>query len=57
MLSPGKKMGEGELWLGNPARFARKLTAEEIEKLYYSAQNYVRLKDQYLRAQAQDVQA
>lgn len=49
MLSPGKVVGEGELWLGNPARFTRKLSDEEIEKLYYSAQNYVRLKDQYLR--------
>ncbi len=52
MLSPGKVVGEGELWLGNPARFTRKLSDEEIEKLYYSAQNYVRLKDQYLRQSA-----
>ena len=49
MLSPGKVVGEGELWLGNPARFSRKLSDIEIEKLYYSAQNYVRLKNQYLR--------
>ncbi len=49
MLSPGKVVGEGELWLGNPARFTRKLSDEEIGKLHYSAQNYVRLKDQYLR--------
>ena len=55
MLSPGKKVGEGELWLGNPARFARALTTEEIEKLYYSAQNYVRLKDQYLQWQSQTI--
>lgn len=52
MLSPGKVVGEGELWLGNPARFTRKLSDEEIERLYYSAQNYVRLKDQYLRQSA-----
>ncbi len=49
MLSPGKVVGEGELWLGNPARFVRKLSEVEVEKLHYSAQNYVRLKDQYLR--------
>ena len=48
LVSPGKVVGEGELWLGNPARFVRKLSEIEIEKLYYSAQNYVRLKDQYL---------
>lgn len=49
LVSPGKVVGEGELWLGNPARFVRRLGDIEIEKLYYSAQNYVRLKDQYLR--------
>lgn len=49
LVSPGKQVGEGELWLGNPARFVRKLSEVEIEKLYYSAHNYVRLKDLYLR--------
>ena len=48
LVSPGKVVGEGELWLGNPARFVRKLGDVEIEKLHYSAQNYVRLKNQYL---------
>ncbi|MEZ5460459.1 gamma carbonic anhydrase family protein [Dokdonella sp.] len=50
MLSPGKQVGEGELWVGNPARFVRKLGEDEIEKLFYSAQNYVRLKNEYLSA-------
>ena len=48
MVSPGKIVGEGELWLGNPARFVRKLSDIEIERLYYSAHHYVRLKNQYL---------
>lgn len=48
LLSPGKVLGEGELWLGSPARFARRLSDVEIESLYYSSKNYVRLKDQYL---------
>jgi len=48
VVSPGKVVGEGELWLGNPARMARLLSAREIEQLYYSAQHYVRLKDRYL---------
>ena len=48
VVTPGKIVGEGELWLGNPARRARMLTAEEIEKLYYSAQHYVKLKNRYL---------
>jgi carbonic anhydrase/acetyltransferase-like protein (isoleucine patch superfamily) len=48
VIAPGKIVGEGELWVGNPARCARKLTGEEIEKLYYSAQHYVKLKNRYL---------
>jgi carbonic anhydrase/acetyltransferase-like protein (isoleucine patch superfamily) len=50
MLSPGKAVGEGELWVGNPARLVRKLSEKEIEMLFYSAQNYVRLKNEYLSA-------
>ncbi|TBR11015.1 MAG: gamma carbonic anhydrase family protein [Lysobacter sp.] len=48
VVPPGKVVGEGELWLGNPARRVRLLTDAEIEGLYYSAQHYVRLKDRYL---------
>ncbi|GAA4856077.1 gamma carbonic anhydrase family protein [Luteimonas vadosa] len=49
LVAPGKEVGEGELWLGNPAKKVRMLTEAEIEALYYSAQHYVRLKDDYLR--------
>ncbi len=48
LVTPGKEVGEGELWLGNPAKKMRMLSDEEIQALYYSAQHYVRLKDQYL---------
>lgn len=48
LVPPGKVVGEGEMWLGSPAKFARKLSEAEIEALYYSAQHYVRLKDEYL---------
>ncbi len=48
VIAPGKVVGEGELWLGNPARMVRKLGEKEIEQLYYSAKHYVRLKDKYL---------
>jgi carbonic anhydrase/acetyltransferase-like protein (isoleucine patch superfamily) len=51
LVSPGKVVGEGELWLGSPARRVRTLSDVEIEMLYYSATNYVRLKDQYLSEQ------
>jgi carbonic anhydrase/acetyltransferase-like protein (isoleucine patch superfamily) len=52
LVTPGKVVGEGELWLGNPARRARELSDAEIEALYYSAQHYVRLKDEYLAEEA-----
>ncbi len=49
VVTPGKVVGEGELWVGNPARPMRALSNEEIERLYYSARHYVKLKDRYLR--------
>ncbi|HEX5354346.1 MAG TPA: gamma carbonic anhydrase family protein [Rhodanobacteraceae bacterium] len=48
LIAPGKVVGEGELWVGNPARCVRKLSGKEIEALQYSASRYVELKDQYL---------
>ncbi len=53
LVAPGKEVGEGELWLGNPARKVRVLSDAEIEGLHYSAQHYVRLKDDYLRMAAE----
>jgi carbonic anhydrase/acetyltransferase-like protein (isoleucine patch superfamily) len=50
VIAPGKVVGEGELWMGNPARCVRKLDATQIEAMYYSAKHYVRLKDEYLNA-------
>lgn len=50
LLAPGKVVGEGELWLGNPARRVRTLGDREIEQLHYSARHYVHLKDEYLGA-------
>jgi carbonic anhydrase/acetyltransferase-like protein (isoleucine patch superfamily) len=48
LIPPGKVVGEGELWLGNPAKFVRLLSDRQIEQLHYSADHYVRLKDAYL---------
>ena len=50
LIAPGKVVGEGEMWLGNPAKKVRMLSDAEIEALYYSAGHYVRLKDEYLAA-------
>jgi carbonic anhydrase/acetyltransferase-like protein (isoleucine patch superfamily) len=57
VLSPGKVVGEGELWVGNPARLLRKLTDAQIEQLHYSAQHYVRLKNEYLAASEEKLRA
>jgi len=51
VIPPGKVVGEGELWLGNPAKKVRVLSEQQIEQLHYSADHYVRLKDDYLAAQ------
>lgn len=48
VVSPGKVVEPGSLWVGNPARFVRKLSEREIESLIYSAHHYVKLKDAYL---------
>lgn len=50
VVTPGSVVGECELWLGNPARGVRRLEDREIEQLHYSAEHYVRLKDEYLAA-------
>lgn len=48
LVPSGKTVGSGELWLGNPARCARRLEERELEALRYSAAHYVRLKNRYL---------
>lgn len=51
LVSPGKHLKSGYLYLGSPARRARPLTKDEIAGLLYSARNYVLWKDKYLAAQ------
>lgn len=48
VVTPGKILESGYLYLGNPARAIRKLTIQELEKLEYSAQHYIKLKNKYL---------
>lgn len=49
LVAPGKVVGSGEMWLGNPAKKVRMLSDAEIDALYYSARHYVKLKDEYLQ--------
>jgi carbonic anhydrase/acetyltransferase-like protein (isoleucine patch superfamily) len=48
LVPPGKILEGGYLWLGNPVKKIRPLNAAEMEYFHYSAEHYVRLKDQYL---------
>jgi carbonic anhydrase/acetyltransferase-like protein (isoleucine patch superfamily) len=50
IVTPGKKLDSGGLYVGSPARRVRELKATEIEFLSYSAAHYVKLKDEYLQA-------
>jgi len=47
LVTEGKVLEGGYLWLGRPARRVRPLTEAERAWLAYSAQHYVRLKDDY----------
>jgi len=48
LVSPGKVLESGHLYIGRPAVKARALSAEEIAYLKYSAEHYVRVKNNYL---------
>jgi len=50
LISPGKVLESGMLYMGRPAKAVRKLTDEEIAYLKYSAEHYMRLKDDYLNS-------
>lgn len=49
LVSPGKALESGYLYVGRPARRVRALTEKELAHLRYSAEHYVRVKDNYLR--------
>ncbi|MGP7734900.1 gamma carbonic anhydrase family protein [Oceanimonas smirnovii] len=49
LVPPGKRLETGFLYVGSPVRQARPLTEEEKAFLPASADNYVRLKDEYLQ--------
>ncbi|NAX45885.1 gamma carbonic anhydrase family protein [Photobacterium halotolerans] len=48
LVPPGKVLQSGYLYVGSPAKQARPLTDAELAFLPQSADNYVRLKDEYL---------
>ena len=48
LVPPGKVLESGHLYVGSPVKKVRALTAEEIAYLRYSAEHYVRVKNNYL---------
>ena len=48
LVTSGKVLESGHLYLGSPAKKIRVLTDSEKKFLEYSAQHYIRLKNQYL---------
>jgi carbonic anhydrase/acetyltransferase-like protein (isoleucine patch superfamily) len=47
LLAPGKRVGARELWLGRPARFARRVSDEERAELDEQNRHYVELAAEY----------
>ncbi len=52
LVPEGKVLDSGYLYVGRPAKKVRALTADEIAHLMYSANHYVRLKNQYMTESA-----
>ena len=50
LLSPGKRVGRGELWAGVPAKHRRELTAEELEDMAGTAGRYVGYAQAHVRS-------
>ena len=48
LAPPNKRLESGYLYVGSPAKKARALSEEEIAGLQYSADHYVKLKNDYL---------
>lgn len=47
VLTPKKIVPSGQLWAGSPAKYMRDLTQEELDFLKISADNYVKLAQEY----------
>jgi len=48
LVTPGKDLEGGYLYMGSPARRVRELTEKEKDFLEYSAGHYVRLKNRWM---------
>ncbi len=48
LVAQNKRVKSGYLWMGSPAKPIRELNEDEKKWLIYSAQHYVKLKNEYL---------
>jgi len=53
LVTQGKVLEGGMLYMGRPAKAVRKLTEEELGYPMYLSEHYVKLKDDYLKAAAE----
>ena len=54
LVPPGKELESGYLYMGSPAKKARKLTDKEITSIKQSAQNYVKYQRTYRQVDTYD---
>lgn len=47
VLTPGKVIKKGQLWAGNPAKYFRDLSSDEVDFIKVSADNYYKLAMEY----------
>lgn len=52
LVAPGKVLKSGGLYVGRPAMRIRELTEQEVAHFRYSAEHYMRLKNNYLAQKA-----
>lgn len=50
LVAPGTKVPRGSLLMGVPAKVRRSVTAEDLDLIHRSAQNYIRLRADYKAA-------
>lgn len=48
LLSPGKTIPAGEIWVGRPAKFLRSQDASQIAKIRFQTERYCRLAERHL---------
>ncbi len=52
LVPPGKVLESGMLYVGRPVKAVRSLTPDELSYLRYSAEHYVRVKNNYMQGKA-----